>query len=122
MHILALTYPQFCYISFFEIGIFGYLSLRSACNYHGSADVGRPKAARKIAATNHKYERPAAWGNEPAFLGARLGVGLSKPWGVWEGASTSGLGGAPAGYLDCACRARWLKALPIPVWSKAFQI
>jgi len=54
--------PRFCYISFFEIGIFGYLSLRSACNYHGSADVGRPKAARKIAATNHKYERPAAWG------------------------------------------------------------
>ena len=38
-------------------------------------------------------------GNDRPSLEARLGVGLSKPWGVWEGGFDERLGRPPAGYL-----------------------
>ena len=38
-------------------------------------------------------------GNDRPSLGARLGVGLSKPWGVWEGGFDERLGEPPAGYV-----------------------
>ena len=47
-------------------------------------------------------------GNDRPSLGARLGVGLSKPWGVWEGGFDERLGGPPAGYVDlCVSGAFW---------------
>ena len=36
-------------------------------------------------------------GDDRPSLGARLGVGLSKPWGVWEGGFDERLGEPPAG-------------------------
>ena len=32
-----------------------------------------------------KIRKAGRLGNDRPSLGARLGVGLSKPWGVWEG-------------------------------------
>jgi hypothetical protein len=46
---------------------------------------------------NPKKGKAGRLGNDRPSFGARLGVGLSKPWGVWEGASMSGLGKPPAG-------------------------
>ena len=60
-------------------------------------------------------------GNDRPSLGARLGVGLSKPWGVWEGGFDERLGGPPAGYVDlCVSGAFGLKTLPISV-EKPFR-
>jgi len=39
-------------------------------------------------------------GNDRPSLGARLGVGLSKPWGVWEGGFDERPGEPPADYLN----------------------
>ena len=54
---------------------------------------------RRLVEIPPQNERPVAWGTtglpfEPAWV-----WDLSKPWGVWEGASMSGLGGPLAGYL-----------------------
>ena len=42
-------------------------------------------------------------GNDRPSLGARLGCGISKPWGVWEGGFDERPGEPPAGYLDFTC-------------------
>ena len=39
-------------------------------------------------------------GNDRPSLGARLGVGLSKPWGVWEGGFDERPGKAAGGLWD----------------------
>ena len=60
-------------------------------------------------------------GNDRPSLGARLGVGLSKPWGVWEGGFDERLGGPLAGYEDLwVSGALVLEALPISV-QKPFR-
>ena len=60
-------------------------------------------------------------GNDRPSLGARLGVGLSKPWGVWEGGFDERLGGPLAGYEDLwVSGALGLEALPISV-QKPFR-
>src|ERR1044071_1360624 len=38
-------------------------------------------------------------GNDRPSLGARLGCGISKPWGVWEGGFDERPGEPPADYL-----------------------
>jgi hypothetical protein len=115
---------RFCYLSFFEISIFGYLRLRLACNYNGYPPLFPMISPIFHAVHCWKVPAPLEWsrpeirkagrlGNDRPSLGARLGVGLSKPWGVWEGASMSGLGGRRRAIWIRGCRARWLKALPI---------
>ena len=57
-------------------------------------------------------------GNDRPSLGARLGVGLSKPWGVWEGGFDERLGKPPAGV-----GISWLERSERCLMdSKAFQI
>ena len=61
-------------------------------------------------------------GNDRPSLGARLGVGLSKPWGVWEGGFDERPGEPPAGLGKLVgCAARLGEALP-DFDAKAFQI
>ena len=61
-------------------------------------------------------------GNDRPSLGARLGVGLSKPWGVWEGGFDERPGEPPAGLGKLVgWSARLQKALP-NLDAKAFQI
>jgi len=45
-------------------------------------------------------------GERPAFLVSPPGCGMSKPWGVWEGASTSGLGSRRRTISLCLARRR----------------
>ena len=45
-----------------------------------------------------KREGRSLGDDRPSFC-ARLSVGLSKPWGVWEGASIERPGEPPAGYV-----------------------
>lgn len=51
-------------------------------------------------------------GNDRPSLEARLGVGLSKPWGVWEGGFDERLGRPPAGYLGNYLGDSWLLSSP----------
>ena len=53
-----------------------------------------------------KIRKAGRLGNDRPSLGARLGVGLSKPWGVWEGGFDERLGGPPAGYVELWCVGR----------------
>src|SRR5687768_15828477 len=46
-----------------------------------------------------KMERPVAWGTTGLPL-SPPGCGISKPWGVWEGASMKRPGEPPADYLN----------------------
>ena len=39
-----------------------------------------------------KKRKAGRLGERPAFLLSPPGCGISKPWGVWEGASMNGLG------------------------------
>ena len=69
-----------------------------------------------------KIRKAGRLGNDRPSLGARLGVGLSKPWGVWEGGFDERLGRPPAGYVDLGgSGALWWEALPI-LGAKAFRI
>ena len=54
---------------------------------------------RKTAQSAPQIRKAGRLGNDRPSLGARLGVGLSKPWGVWEGGFDERLGRPPAGYL-----------------------
>jgi len=60
-------------------------------------------------------------GDDRPSLGARLGVGLSKPWGVWEGGFNERLGGPPAGYLDSVGQGALGRKRCRILWSKTFQ-
>jgi hypothetical protein len=52
-------------------------------------------------------------GNDRPSLGTRLGVGLSKPWGVWEGGFDERLGEPLAGIGKLGwCGALSIGALP----------
>lgn len=44
-----------------------------------------------------KIRKAGRLGNDRPSLETRLGVGLSKPWGVWEGGFNERLGRPPAG-------------------------
>ena len=61
-------------------------------------------------------------GNDRPSLGTRLGVGLSKPWGVWEGGFDERLGEPLAGIGKLGlCGALSIGALP-DLDIKAFRI
>ena len=51
-------------------------------------------------------------GNDRPSLETRLGVGLSKPWGVWEGGFNERLGRPPAGMRISDRYSALLKAQP----------
>ena len=55
-----------------------------------SRHLGLPRQEQK--------EKAGRLGNDRPSLGARLGVGLSKPWGVWEGGFDVRLGEPLAGF------------------------
>ena len=59
-------------------------------------------------------------GNDRPSLGARLGVGLSKPWGVWEGGFDERLGRPPAGYLGNYFDGNWLPRSVFKSFQRAF--
>jgi hypothetical protein len=59
-------------------------------------------------------------GERPAFLMSPPGCGVSKPWGVWEGASMSGLGGRRRAFWILWLE-RWVEALPLDRSSKTFS-
>jgi len=52
---------------------------------------------RTIGGNNPEIRKAGRLGNDRPSLGARLGVGLSKPWGVWEGGFDERLGEPLAG-------------------------
>lgn len=60
-------------------------------------------------------------GNDRPSLGARLGVGLSKPWGVWEGGFDERLGRPPAGYLGNSLGDSWLLLSPLKLFQGPFS-
>jgi hypothetical protein len=100
MHIYVAADLYFAAFSSAKIGIFGYLNSHCPCGSWswivslvldlGAASAGNHGISHQPFA---QYERPAAWGTTGLPYQPALGVGLSKPWGVWEGASMSGLGG-----------------------------
>ena len=59
-------------------------------NPGGAGACGLPPEVRKA----------GRLGNDRPSLGARLGVGLSKPWGVWEGGFDERPGKAAGGLWD----------------------
>ena len=81
----------------------------------GRAEIGDRKQTPDI-------RKAGRLGNDRPSLGARLGVGLSKPWGVWEGGFDERLGEPLAGFgkLGWCGALMWGAASETSV--KAFQI
>ena len=106
--------------------------MRLDCNYHAFASRGLSLFLNFFAGVNRLrgsdlWNDPAqnmkgrSLGDDRPSLGARLGVGLSKPWGVWEAGFDERLGGPPAGYGDSVGRgALGSRALPNP-YSKGLS-
>jgi hypothetical protein len=62
-------------------------------------------------------------GNDRPSLGARLGVGLSKPWGVWEGGFNEAAWGPLGGLCGTLLGAGALEWGTLPNWDEiTFQI
>jgi len=55
-------------------------------------------SAQGLCIIKAKIRKAGRLGNDRPSLGARLGVGLSKPLGVWEGGFDERPGEPPAGY------------------------
>ena len=55
------------------------------------------KGNGKVRGAEPEIRKAGRLGNDRPSLETRLGVGLSKPWGVWEGGFNERLGRPPAG-------------------------
>lgn len=66
-----------------------------------------------------KIRKAGRLGNDRPSLGVRLGVGLSKPWGVWEGGFDERLGEPLA---DLGELGGWVATMGLGKLGKPFQI
>lgn len=87
---------------FSEIGIFGESNIAPAAQETASAGSGSDisqsqKRGRQGSRAEPEIRKAGRLGNDRPSLETRLGVGLSKPWGVWEGGFNERLGRPPAG-------------------------
>ena len=69
--------------------------LISRCSDSSFSSNFRKVGARS--AEQPQIRKAGRLGNDRPSLETRLGVGLSKPWGVWEGGFNERLGRPPAG-------------------------
>jgi len=108
MHISANLAPDFTTF-FFRDRHFWVISRRmgsaafgtNAAPAHGFSSIflggQRAPTAGPVEESRPEIRKAGRLGNDRPSLGARLGVGLSKPWGVWEGGFDERLGRPPAG-------------------------